>query len=126
MIKLNIPSHDTMKVRLSLNDNEKMKVQEVYDSLTTDQLMGRCLKGRTQNANESIHSKLWNKKSKSKFCGLSTLQQAARTTVMEHNFSNENTNVCAMMPFPNSQTTEVQMHVNRTRESLRKKTLQYN
>ena len=41
------PNHESMNVKKSLNDDEGNRVQEVYKSLTTDQVMGRCLKGRT-------------------------------------------------------------------------------
>ena len=78
----------------------------MYKSLTTDQLMRRCFKGRTQNANESVDSKLWSNKNKLKFCGLTSLQQGARTTVAEHNFSFEQANVVAVMRF--SMPSEVQ------------------
>ena len=88
-----------MKVKMLLNDEESNRVQEVYKSLTTEQLMGRCLKGRTQNANESVHSKLLSKKLKTKFCGLPSRQHAARTTVAQHNFNFEQGNVITQMPF---------------------------
>ena len=61
--------------------------------------MGRYIKGRSQNTNESVHSELCSKKHKTKFCGLPSLQHAARTTVAEHNFSLEKVLVIAKMPF---------------------------
>ena len=61
--------------------------------------MGRCLKGRAQNCNESVLSKVWSKKHKTEFCGLPSLQHAARTTVAEHNFSFKKVNVIAQLPF---------------------------
>ena len=93
------PSHTAMKLSMSLNDEEFQKVKEVYYSVTTDDLMRRCLQGRTQYANESLHQKLWTKKSKSKFCGLSSLKHAAAKTVMEHNFGFEVSNVAGQLPF---------------------------
>ena len=71
----------------------------MYKTLTTEQIMGRCIKGSTQNANEYVHSKLWSKKHKTKFCGLPSLQHAARTTVAEHNFNFEQANAIAQLPF---------------------------
>ena len=53
-----------MKVRLSLNDEEKNEVQEVYESLTTDQLMGDASNEEIemQMSPSILHSKLWVKK----------------------------------------------------------------
>ena len=82
---------------MSLNDDESNIVQKVYKSLTIDQLMGRCLKGRIQNTNKSVRSKLWCKKHKTKLCGLLSLQHAARISVAEHNFSFEQANVITQM-----------------------------
>ena len=56
-------------------------------------------KGRTQNAYEPSHSKLFSNKPKTKFCGLPSLQHTARTTVAEQNFWFEKANVIAKMPF---------------------------
>ena len=111
------PNHENMKVKMLLNDDESNRVQEVYKSLTTDQLMGRCLKGRTQNANESVHSKLWSKKHKTKFCGLPSLQHAARTTVAEHNFNFEQANVIAQLPF--NKPSEQQQQADHFREATK-------
>ena len=86
-----------------------------HSQQSTDQLMGRCLKGRTQNANESVHSKLWSKKHKTKFCGLPSLQHAARTTVAEHNFSFEQANVIAQLPF--NKPSEQQQQADHFREA---------
>ena len=115
------PSHDTMKLRVVLNEEEKELVGGVYESLTRDELMSRCMKGRTQNANESLHSKIWNKKSKSKFCGLHSLKQAAASTVMEHNYGLEASNVVANMPFPDSEPSKSQRQANKARESWTKR-----
>ena len=49
-------------------------------------LIGRCLKGRTQNPNESLHAKQWLKCSKNKYAGLRRVIYAAQNTMMEHNF----------------------------------------
>ena len=80
-----LPSHETMKIKVSLSDDESKRVQEVYKSLTTDQLMSRCLKGRTQNANESVHSKIWSKKPKTNFvvyqaCSTQRIPRSQNTT----------------------------------------------
>ena len=109
------PSHETMKFKMLLNDDERNRVQGVYKSLKKNQVKGHCLKGRTQNTNESVHSKIWNKKRKTKFRGVLSLQHAARTTVAEHNFSFEQANVIAQMPF--NKPSEQQQQADRFREA---------
>lgn len=110
-------SHDRMVLQVVLDDGEKELVKQVYDSLTTDEMMKKCLKGRTQNVNESLHSKLWHKLSKSKFYGHQTLKQAVCSTVMEHNYGYQASNVIATMPF--SAKTQQQQQTDVTRDMFR-------
>ena len=42
-------------------------VKEVYERLSHDDLITRCLRGQTQNPNESLHSKVWAKCPKTGF-----------------------------------------------------------
>ncbi|GFR84938.1 hypothetical protein ElyMa_006014900 [Elysia marginata] len=35
-------------------------VRDVYDRLSDEELLSRCMEGKTQNANESLHSMQWN------------------------------------------------------------------
>ncbi|KAK8384226.1 hypothetical protein O3P69_009164 [Scylla paramamosain] len=47
---------------------EKLEyIKLVYRDLTAPHLLQRCLRGRTQNPNESLHSKVWQKCPKVKF-----------------------------------------------------------
>ena len=62
-----------------------MKVKDVYFSLTEKELLERCLMGMTQNANESLHSKIWGKASKIKFIERRRLQFITQATVIYHN-----------------------------------------
>ena len=84
------PSHSQMKVRFILDSIEdRKKILDVYLSLTQDNLLLRCLKGRTQNPNESIHSKIWSSLSKTHFYGRETVLFSATLTVLQHNFGYE-------------------------------------
>ncbi|KAK4321309.1 hypothetical protein Pmani_007885 [Petrolisthes manimaculis] len=51
-------SRKKMRVYFRL-DSELDLVKTVYDRLTTDDLMSRCLQGLTQNRNEHLHSRIW-------------------------------------------------------------------
>lgn len=52
-------SHTKMKVFFHLDDEQKEQVKAIYDRLTTDDMMNKCLKGVTQNRNEHLHSRVW-------------------------------------------------------------------
>lgn len=49
----------------------------MIDTLTDPQLLRRCLRGATQNANESINSVVWSILSKTKYHGYHTVRGAA-------------------------------------------------
>ena len=60
-------------------------VKSIFTRLSEDELLGRCLKGYTQNQNESINGMLWNKCTKTRFCGKRKLELSVAETVMEFN-----------------------------------------
>lgn len=49
--------HKCMKTKLS--DEVVSKILPVYQRLASTELLSRCLSGKTQNANESVHSVIW-------------------------------------------------------------------
>ena len=51
-------SHDT-GVHRRIREDLAKKVKEVYNRLTEDSLLDRCLQGKTQNANEALHAVIW-------------------------------------------------------------------
>nr|XP_053634350.1 uncharacterized protein LOC128689906 [Cherax quadricarinatus] len=53
------PSHENMKVSFQLQPDYFNKVHEIYKDLTQDDMMERCIQGRTQNPNESLHQRIW-------------------------------------------------------------------
>ncbi|KAK3880998.1 hypothetical protein Pcinc_014547 [Petrolisthes cinctipes] len=64
-------------------------ILKVYTDLTNEDLLKRCMKGRTQNSNESLHSKLWMKVAKHKFAGISRVNFITQVVILEHNFGFE-------------------------------------
>lgn len=48
-----------MKVSFTLPNEQLDLVKRVYERLTTDEIMKRCLRGLTQNPKESVQSRLW-------------------------------------------------------------------
>ena len=79
------PSHSTMNFSFTLEPEYKRHVLSVYVDLTRDGLLQRCLKDRTQNPNESFHSKIWNNLSKNKFVSLPTAMYSITLNVLKHN-----------------------------------------
>lgn len=78
------------------------EIKAVCRDLTTPELLQKCMKGRTQNPNESVHSKVWQKASKDKFCGLHRLKFVTRITVLEHNFGHTEGNLLHSLGFETS------------------------
>lgn len=75
--------HKSMKTRLSEVVVEK--IMPVYQRLASNEILQRCVSGKTQNANEALHSCIWRKCSKDVFVSKKRLELAVRTTVKEHN-----------------------------------------
>lgn len=51
----------------NLDAESERKIKAVYEALSEKELFERCVRGLTQNANESFHSKIWNRAHKTKF-----------------------------------------------------------
>ena len=60
-------------------------VKEVYDRLGHPDLLRRCLRGQSQNANESLHSVIWGKCPKTGFVGLQRVTAATCAGVAQFN-----------------------------------------
>ena len=71
--------------RLSLSKEVGAVVKDVYVHLGHTDLLGRCLIGKTQNLNESLHSVVWRKCPKTGFVGLSRVVFATSAVVSEFN-----------------------------------------
>lgn len=89
-----------MSVSFHLNDDERNLVLNVYKDLTSSTLLEKCLMGRTQNPNETFHSKVWRKISKSKFYDLFTVVYAVAQTIVEHNIGFTRSHVLHQMGLP--------------------------
>ena len=71
---------------INLDEEGQKKVKAVYEALSSKDLLERCVQGLTQNANESFHSKMWQRAHKIKYAGRLRIKFVARTTVLDHNF----------------------------------------
>lgn len=59
-------SHEVM-LKTPLNDKVLGKIIPLYNRLSADKLLERCVSGKTQNANESLHGVVWSKSPKTSF-----------------------------------------------------------
>ena len=89
-----IPSHKEMKIYFHLTKRQLAKVKGIYDRLTTDEMMERCMKGMTQNRNESLHSRVWKICPKHKNVSKLFVDFASATAVMHYNVGYEMSNLC--------------------------------
>ncbi|KAK3793833.1 hypothetical protein RRG08_066429 [Elysia crispata] len=78
------PSHKNCSSS-SISPHVAEKVRGVYERLTAPELLQRCLKGLTQNADEAIHSTIWSRCPKHLFAGRRRVEIATTITVGNFN-----------------------------------------
>ena len=61
-------------------------VKPEYTKLTADSELAKCLHGQTQNANESLNSLIWERASKSRYCGLTKLKLCVYDAISYFNY----------------------------------------
>ncbi|KAI0225873.1 L-2-hydroxyglutarate dehydrogenase, mitochondrial [Lamellibrachia satsuma] len=78
------PGSHQDKVGTPLTKEVAEQVKEVYVRLDPE-LLHRCVLGKTQNANETLHSKVWRKCPKTGFVGLMRIVSATCLAIAEFN-----------------------------------------
>ena len=73
------------KKKLNLPVCIKRLLEPIFRDLSADELLGKCLHGQTQNANEAFNAVLWQKCPKEIFVGRETLQLATNSAVIAYN-----------------------------------------
>lgn len=61
-------------------------IADIYTKVTSRELLRRCVKGVTQNANESLHSRIWKHCDKARCASKKMVEMAAAAAVGEFNF----------------------------------------
>lgn len=72
-------------IHTPINKNVLKAVIPLYSRLAHESLLGRCVEGRTQNSNESIHNIIWSKCPKTTFLHRHRIELAVRKAVAEYN-----------------------------------------
>ena len=65
------------------------KVKPVYNRLSNDELLKKCLDGKTQNQNESLNSMIWNRLPKGVFVGATVLTFGVYDAVAHFNIGSK-------------------------------------
>lgn len=60
-------------------------IKPVYEELSKDELLEKCLHGKTQNSNECFNNSLWRMAPKTDFSGLATLELSTHLAVLKYN-----------------------------------------
>ena len=61
------------------------ELKPIFNRLSNETLLKRCLAGHTQNQNESLNGVLWSNCSKNKFCGVTKLKLAVCQSILSFN-----------------------------------------
>lgn len=76
--------NDNLNTPISLNVLKY--IAPVYQRLTSKNLLERCLRGQTQNSNESLHSRIWKYCDKTKTASKRMIEAAVAEGIGEYNF----------------------------------------
>ncbi len=72
-----------------LPDNITALIKPTYTRLSDDDLLKKCLDGKTQNQNESLNGMIWNRLPKTVFVGADVLNFGAYDAVAHFNIGNK-------------------------------------
>ncbi|XP_037799808.1 uncharacterized protein LOC119594791 [Penaeus monodon] len=119
-----------MKVYFRLEEAQKRKIKAIYDRLTTDEMMNRCLQGITQNRNEHLHSRIWRICPKHRNASKMLVDFATATAVCNYNVGYSESNLVGLLGIESTLSMEKylqnmdKMMDSPFRRKMRNKTLQ--
>lgn len=77
--------------RYNLPDHVAKALLPIYERLSDKKLLERCVRGKTQNSNESLHSLIWALAPKERHASLFAIEAAVAEAVMNFNAGRERT-----------------------------------
>ena len=80
-----IPRHDNSTMKTPLNNEVVKKLIPLYSRLANEELLQKCTSGKTQNANEALHSIIWSKCPKDTFVSRKKLEIGVTSAVSQFN-----------------------------------------
>ncbi|GFW34639.1 uncharacterized protein TNCV_952671 [Trichonephila clavipes] len=78
------PSNHKLNVGTPINEKFLPKILPIYQRLAYNELLERCIRCGTQNANESLHSRIWAKRPKEIFVSKRLVKGAVTEAVCEY------------------------------------------
>ena len=100
------PSQETMKIYFHLEPQELAHIKTVYDCLTSDEMMKRCLQGLTHNRNEHLHSRIWKFAPKLGNASRDTVEFATATAVCNYNIGHTASNFAGILGIESTMAKE--------------------
>ncbi|GFW39570.1 uncharacterized protein TNCV_3187411 [Trichonephila clavipes] len=85
-----VPGPHMKHVKTPLKETHLAKIMPIYQRLASNELLQRCIRCVTQNADESLHSIIWGKCSKETSATLRRVTIAVCDAVCEFNFGTKN------------------------------------
>ncbi|GFY20982.1 uncharacterized protein TNCV_3990261 [Trichonephila clavipes] len=85
-----VPGPHVKHVKTPLKETHLAKIMPIYQILASNELLQRCIRCVTQNANENLHSIIWGKCSKETSATLRRVTIAVCDAVCEFNFGTKN------------------------------------
>ncbi|GFV98823.1 uncharacterized protein TNCV_2913401 [Trichonephila clavipes] len=79
------PNNHKLNVGTPINEKFLPKILPIYQRLASNELLERCIRCGTQNANESLHSMIWAKCLKEIFVNKRRVKRAVTEAVCEYN-----------------------------------------
>ncbi|GFW15752.1 uncharacterized protein TNCV_3582501 [Trichonephila clavipes] len=84
------PNNHKLNVGTPINEKFLTKILPIYQRLASNELLERCIRCGTQNANESLHSMIWAKCPKEIFVNKRRVKRAVTEAVCEYNKGGSN------------------------------------
>lgn len=91
LAKNETPGSHMTHLHTPLSERVVCKMLPLFQRLASDSLLERCASGRTQNANESLHSRIWRKCPKSTSVTKRRVDIAVARAVVEYNLGRSTT-----------------------------------
>ena len=80
-----ITGMSTYKPSTSLPVSIKREIQKIFQDLSSDELLSRCLEGTTQNPNEAFNQLVWQRCPKQTFVSKNVLESGVYSSVLTYN-----------------------------------------
>lgn len=81
-----IPGPHSQHMKTHINNVVLKYIVPIYKRLSDVELLKKCLRGLTQNSNESLHSHIWRRCDKAKNSSKSLVETAVIDSISEYNF----------------------------------------